>query len=323
MNDANGSEWARRKVLSRADGQAIPVEYRAAPINGDGGRIDGAVLLIRDVTGRKRVEQAMAQLAAIVECSDDAIIGVDMDGTVTNWNPAAQRLYGYSAEEIVGQSLSLIYPSELAAELAEVREAVRHGESIRHFDTIRLRRDGTRVEVAVSLSPVRDENGQVVGFSSIGRDISERKRVEEEMRRTDLLRRLADAQEEERRRIARELHDGLGQHLAGLKLAIEAMGLGRRDPRRLQRLLDLTRQIGQDMRRIALELRPTALDDLGLNIALQNYAGEWSERTGIEIDFQESGLDDVRLPPPGRNGALPGRARGARRTCSSMRVPAA
>lgn len=295
---ADSTEWVRHKVLTVRDGRVLPVEYRTAPICRAGGQPEGVVLLVRDVTGQRRVQEAMAQLAAIVEYCDDAIVGVTMDGTVTNWNAGAERLYGYSADEIVGQPLKLIYPPDRSSEIAEIRAAVKRGEPIRHFDTVRLRRDGAAVAVSVSLSPIRDQTGQVVGFSSIGRDITERKRAEEEMRRTEVLRKLADAQEGERRRIARELHDGLGQHLTALKLGLEAMRLGPHDPDQLQKLLETTKQIGQETRRIAVELRPTALDDLGLRTALNKLAEEWSAQSGVEVDIQDSGLDGVRLPSP-------------------------
>ncbi len=296
LDERGQGEWVRDKVLMAGDGRLIPVEYRTASISGDSTRAEGSVLLVRDITGRKRVQKVMAQLAAIVENSDDAIIGVALDGTITNWNDAARRLYGYVEAEIVGQPFTRLVPPHLQNELARIWETIGRGEPIQLDDTLRLRRDGTLVEVWISLSPIRDGGGQIVGFSAIARDITERKRHEEEKHARELLRRLADVQEEERRRIARDLHDRMGQHLAALKLGLERMRLGVHDPERLEHLLELTKQIGQDSRRIALELRPATLDDLGLKTALMNYVAEWSERSGIEVDYQDVGLDHERLP---------------------------
>lgn len=298
VSEGHSTEWMGGRVLVADDGREIAVEYRAAPIQDPHDQVKGAVLLLRDISGRKRIREAMAQLAAIVECSDDAIVGVALDGTITNWNAGAQRLYDYRADEIVGRPFALLYPPDRTGDLERVWQAIRAGESIRHFDSVRQRRDGTRLSVSVSLSPIRDERGQVVGFSSISRDVTERNRSEAEKRRTELLHRLADAQEEERRRLARELHDGMSQYLVALKLEVERMRLGPHDPEQLQRLLELTKEVGQETRRIALELRPAALDDLGLKTALVNYVEEWAERSGIDVDFQDTGLDGVRFPRP-------------------------
>ena len=169
---------------------------------------------------------------------------------------------------------------------------------IRQSDTTRLRRDGTTIEVSVTLSPILAEDGQVVGFSSIARDIAERKRAEQEQHRTELLRGLAEAQEGERRRIAHELHDQMEQQLAALKLGLERMINAPPDRDRVQALLDLVKQVGRDVHRIALELRPATLDDLGLQAALVNCVEEWSERTGIAVDFHHEGLDGERLSSP-------------------------
>ena len=290
--------WVRQVAVIARDGRTIPIEYRLAPIAGAGGRVEGSVVLARDLTGKRLVQEVMAQMAAIVETSDDAIIGVAMDGSVMTWNDGAARLYGYPATEIVGRPFSLLFPSDRSGELGEIREAVRKGQVIRHLDNVQLRRDGSLIEVSVSLSPIRGQDGSIVGFSSIARDIAERKRADEELRRTELLRGLAEAQEGERRRIAHDLHDQMEQHLAALKFGLERMLAGPPERDRIQGLLEIVSQVGRDVRRIALQLRPAILDDLGLRAALVNYVGEWSERSGIEVDFHDSGLDGGRLPRP-------------------------
>ncbi len=294
----SGTGWVKQVAVKARDGRTVPIEYRAAAIASSGGKTGGSVVLARDLTGKRRVQEAIAQMAAIVETSDDAIIGVAMDGSVMTWNEGAARLYGYPAAEIVGRPFSLLFPPDHASELGEIREAIRRGEVIRHQDTMRLHRDGSLIEVSASLSPIRGQTGTIVGFSSIARDITERKRAEAELRRSDLLRELAEAQEGERRRIAHDLHDQMEQHLAALKFGLERMLAGSPERDRIQALLEIVSQVGRDVRRIALQLRPAILDDLGLAAALVNYIGEWSGRSGIEVDFHDSGLDGDRLPRP-------------------------
>jgi PAS domain S-box-containing protein len=291
------TRWVRHTLLIRKDGEIVPVEYRIATFRSEGDRIGGAILLVRDVAERLQVEKAMERMASIVENSEDAIVGIAMDGTIMTWNAGAHRLYGHAADEAIGQSLSLLYPPERSEELAETRERIKRGERISHYETQRMCSDGSRVEVSISISPIKEIDGRIIGFSSIARDISERKRVEEERRRTEVLRGLADAQEEERRRIARELHDQMGQHLAALKMGLERLDGGAAAPDHLRHLHGLMKQINQEVHRIALELRPTALDDLGLQTALVNYVEDWTERSGLEVDLHTSGLDQRRLPP--------------------------
>jgi PAS domain S-box-containing protein len=297
LEENAATRWVRHTLLIRKDGEIVPVEYRIATFRSEGERIGGAIVLVRDVAERAQVEKAMERMASIVENSEDAIVGIAMDGTIMTWNEGARRLHGYTAEDAVGQSLSLLFPPERSEELAEIWGRIKRGERISHYETQRTCRDGSRVEVSVSVSPIKEADGRIIGFSSIARDISERKRVEEERRRTEVLRGLADAQEEERRRIARELHDQMGQHLAALKMGLERLDAGPLDGDHRQHLHGLLKQIGQDVHRIALELRPTALDDLGLETAIVNYVENWSERSGLEVDLHAAGLDQRRLSP--------------------------
>jgi PAS domain S-box-containing protein len=151
-------------------GEEITVEMSLSPL-GDavtGRRVVLAV--IRDVSARKRGEEARAQLAAIVEASADAIIGKTLDGTITSWNPAAVRLYGYSAEEVIGRSASLLYPPDRRDELPELLARVARGESIPQSETERVRKDGTRVAVSVSIAPVRAASGTVVAAAVVARE---------------------------------------------------------------------------------------------------------------------------------------------------------
>jgi PAS domain S-box-containing protein len=140
---------------------------------------------------RKQVEAARAHLAAIVECCDEAIVGKTLDGTVVSWNAAAERLYGYTAAEILGRSVSILVPPYRPRDLIEVFEMAARGERVEAFETIRVRKDGTPIEVSLVVSPIKDASGRVVGASSVGRDISRRK--EEERERLRLIEELTEA----------------------------------------------------------------------------------------------------------------------------------
>ena len=130
------------------------------------------------VEGEKGCVSKERLLASILESSDDAIIGKTPEGTILVWNAAAEKLYGYSAAEAVGQHISFIVPPERQAEIAQILERIRRGEPVDHHETARLRKDGTRVDVSLTVSPIRNEAGKIIGTSSIGRDISERKRAQ-------------------------------------------------------------------------------------------------------------------------------------------------
>ena len=135
-----------------------------------------------DVTEQRASDEAAMRLAAIVETSDDAIISSSLDGTFVSWNSGAERLYGYTAAEAIGQSAALIVPPDRATEVAQELGRVRRGDPIDHYETVRLRKDGQRVDVSVSMSPLRDRAGSLVGYSSIDRDVSQRRRTEESQR---------------------------------------------------------------------------------------------------------------------------------------------
>ncbi|MGC2507004.1 MAG: PAS domain S-box protein, partial [Candidatus Acidiferrales bacterium] len=156
------------------------------------------------------------QLAAIVESSDDAIVSKDLNGIILSWNSGAERIFGYSVREAVGQSITLIIPKELQQEEREILERLRNGERLDHFETLRLRKDGSRVNVALTISPVRDNAGRIIGASKVARDISERRLFEEALKESEFSARLLKVQDEDRRSIARELHDGVGQLLAAV-----------------------------------------------------------------------------------------------------------
>ena len=136
------------------------------------GRIVGVSTIARDITDRKRLERDARHCAAIVESSDDAIVSKSLDGTIVSWNRGAERLFGYTAAEIVGKPIRLIIPPDRQAEEDYVLDRVRHGEVVEHFETIRVRKDGTTVPISLTVSPIRSAGGTIVGASKIARDLS-------------------------------------------------------------------------------------------------------------------------------------------------------
>ncbi len=123
-------------------------------------------------------------LASIVESSDDAIVGKTPEGVITSWNPAAERMYGYTAQEIVGKHISILLPPDRPREMDEILEKIRKGERVEHYETLRVRKDGSTIHVSLTVSPIHDAAGRLIGVSSIKRDISERKRAEEQFQAT-------------------------------------------------------------------------------------------------------------------------------------------
>lgn len=167
-------------VRRRRDGVDVSVTLTLAPIADAGGRVIGALHLARPAADRAGIEQASRRLAAIVESSDDAIISKDLMGKVTSWNQAAERIFGYLAPEIIGKSIRTIIPADRQGEEDEVLAHICRGERVDHFETIRRRKDGTYVPVSLTVSPVRNAAGDVIGASKIARDISERRHAEAE-----------------------------------------------------------------------------------------------------------------------------------------------
>ena len=241
-------------------------------------------------------------LAAIVDSSDDAIIGKTLDGTIISWNRGAERIYGYTADEIVGRPISLLVPIDRPNELPGILDRLRRGERIDHYKTSRVRKDGRRVEISVTISPVRDADGTVIGASAIARDISEQERaIEEALRlredfiaiaahelRTPMTTVFARLQLAERR-LSREDydHDALRRDVAIVRKGADRLrGL-------LERLLDISRIRSG---RLALDRAPTDVAAL-----TRRVAGELAENAGQEITVRgpessaEADVDPVRI----------------------------
>jgi len=183
----------------RRDGSEFPVEISLSPVSTDTGIV--VLSAIRDVSDRKRIEEELVRtneelgrrkdrqlweyqnrLAAVVDSSHDAIIGKNLDGVITSWNKGAERIYGYKAEEVIGRSIALLAPPERKEEIAEILEDIREGRQLDHFETVRMTKDGRSLNVSISVSPIRDAASDIVGASTIARDVTEQKKAEEQLR---------------------------------------------------------------------------------------------------------------------------------------------
>ena len=182
---------ANHTLLISKDGKEIPIADSGAPIRDDNGKTTGVVLVFRDQTEERTAQSKNARLATIVENSDDAIIGKTLAGIITNWNNAAERMYGYSAEEAIGKSISILIPHDLSEEMPRILEKIGQGERIEHFETVRMKKNGEKIPVSITVSPIRDREGEIIGVSSIVRDITERKQAVEKLQESEERFRLA------------------------------------------------------------------------------------------------------------------------------------
>ena len=162
----------------RKDGRTMAMSLSISPVQGAGGEPAGAVYVARDSDAKARDFRAAKHLAAIVESSDDAIVSKDLNGVIVSWNHAAERMFGYTANEAIGKSIRMLIPADRQAEEDEVLARIRRGSRIDHFETIRQRKDGSPLPISLTVSPIFDEDGRVIGASKIARDISERKSLE-------------------------------------------------------------------------------------------------------------------------------------------------
>ena len=253
----------------------------------------------------QRVRERTAELqrmAMIVEAADDAIITTDLGGAILGWNKAAQAVYGYTAEETLGRPIWSMVPDHLVEEARMIRERVHHGESVLQHETTRVAKSGEVLDVSLSVFPLRDALGAVVGTSAIVRDISAAKKAGRRLRQLSW--KLLSAQDDERRRIARELHDSTAQTIAALSMSLAMLDEPdgtRLSPERRRALFAESRELAdaatRELRTISYLLHPPLLDERGLTAALRWFVEGFVKRSGIRVSL-EIAPDIGRLSSP-------------------------
>lgn len=240
------------------------------------------------------------QVAAIVASSDDAIISKTLDGVIRSWNLGTQRLFGYTAEEAIGKPITMIIPADRLDEEPTILERLRKGERVDHFETVRKKKDGTLVNISLTISPVKDDLGRVIGASKVARDITERKEADEARKDAEIAAKLLQVQDGERRRIARELHDGVGQLLVAIGMNFSQVF---REKERLSNSaascvaenMSLINQATSEIRTASYLLHPPMLDERGLASALAWLVEGFSQRSKVGVTLQVA-PDLGRLP---------------------------
>ena len=276
-----GQVWRGELVNRRKNGSLYDEEMTITPVLSPDGDVSHFIAIKQDITGRKTADLARARLAAVVESSADAIFATDLKGMITDWAPGAERLYGYSAAEAVGQSITLITPMDGQSELRWLLEKLQRGEGISAFEAVRVRKDGEHISVSITYSPLRNADGNIFGVSGISRDISERKRLE---------RQLLEVGEREQRRIGHDLHDGLGQELHGLCYLAKLLERELKEelPARAPEAKRLAKVLGdafQLTRSIAHGLQPVSAVPEGLMLTLRELAQRTRILFGVDCRF--------------------------------------
>ncbi|HXV80952.1 MAG TPA: PAS domain S-box protein [Candidatus Binatia bacterium] len=218
----NGAAPVRNQevIIERPNGSRITVLVNIDPITNAAGETTGAINVFADVSDLKQAEQASRQLAAIVESSEDAIISKDLNGIITSWNQAAERIFGYTADEVIGQPITVLIPPERYDEEPGILDNIKRGQRIEHYETVRRHKNGSLLDISLMVSPIRDAMGNIVGASKIAHDITQRKQAEVALRESE-------------ERLAAELQAMKSLHYLTTKL------LGARDiPTALNEVLD-------------------------------------------------------------------------------------
>jgi two-component system CheB/CheR fusion protein len=306
---------------------------------------DGGIAIYqRDITERKILEQHWRSSEERLRLLNDnirdyAIILLDTEGLLIDWNAGAERMFGYTATDALGQPSAILYtPEDREAGVPERELASARDEGRADDERWHLRKDGTRFWVSGVMTPLRDEDGQLRGFAKVARDLTERIQAEEALQRahdsleqrvqqrtTDLaaanlalqseivergqaqlardevMRQLINAEELQRQHLSRDLHDQIGQQLTALLLGLQSLKQASRGRPKamtiIEQLHGIADEIGREVHQLALDLRPTALDDLGLAAALSNYSADWAQRANVIVNFHSSGLDLQRPAP--------------------------
>jgi PAS domain S-box-containing protein len=281
-------------LVRRTDtGRFIHAEFNTGPILNDTGEMEQVVVCFSDITDRKQVDLAHARLAAIVESCEDAIIGTDDRGYVISWNTAAEKIFGYKASEMIGQSIKVLLPSEIKYEEDEILARIKKGETVEHVETKRQRKDGVIIDVSLAISPIKEAGGKIIGASKIARDITGRKQLEGQLHQSQKLEAIGQLTGG----IAHDFNNLLGVILGNLDLLERQIPSNEAALKRVHtaqkaatRGADLTRRLLAFSRED--ELRPASAS---LNDAIQNVIELASRGLGPEIKI-ETNLDKTMSP---------------------------
>ena len=238
-------------IAERPDGTRVHFMPYPTPITDANGRIIGGVNMLVDITDQKRAEESQARLAAIVQSSDDAIVSKSLDGIIRTWNVGAERIFGYSAEEAIGKHITLIIPDERLAEEDMVLGKIRRGEVVDHFDTVRRTKDGRLLNISLTVSPIRDAAGRIIGASKIARDITERKQMDQALRH--LVDELRSADQKKDEFIAMLAHE-LRNPLSAIAVAADLLARSRIEDRKARFAVPAIERQLRQLRRLVDDL---------------------------------------------------------------------
>ncbi len=238
-------------IAERPDGTRIWFIPYPTPLFDDMGNVTGGINMLVDITERKEAEAARAKLAAIVESSDDAIISKDLNGIIMSWNNGAQRIFGYTAEEVIGKPVTMLIPADYVNEEPGILDRIRRGQRIEHYETVRQRKDGSLLDISLTVSPLKDASGRIIGAAKVARDITSRKQAESAVK---LAREQAEAASSAKDKFLAVLSHELRTPLTPVVMTVVAM--------------DMNPDLAPDMRddvamiRRNLELETRLIDDL-------------------------------------------------------------
>jgi PAS domain S-box-containing protein len=185
VNQGKSDKFSIEKRYIRKDGSIVWANLTVSAVRDVNGKLKHFISVVEDIHERRVAEEAQARLAAIVQSSDDAVVSKDLNGVITSWNAGAERIFGFTSDEAVGRSITMVIPPELQHEEKQILKRLRNGERIEHFDTTRVTKSGKRLQVSLTISPIRDNKGRIIGASKIARDITERRQVEQALQKSD------------------------------------------------------------------------------------------------------------------------------------------
>ncbi len=292
LQQSRARGWSGELLDRCRQGRDFPIFLQTSQIKNSTGEIIGLIGVARDLTAKKQAEAGLRELAAIVENSGDAIIGQTLDDKIVSWNKSAARIYQYLAREAVGADISLLIPAERQPDYFAARQQLKHGRQVEHMDTQHRRKDGSLIEVSLSLSPIKDGAGNINGISVIARDITQQKLLEKQ---------LLEIAMRERRRLGHELHDGLGQYLAGIAFRAKALAeslsaVGSAHSTEANELAALVSGAIAQTHSLAKGLDPIEIEARGLISALQNLADDAQMIFNIRCTFYCNQIE-LRLTP--------------------------